>query len=108
MSNAKDHLGSVWSLGLGSPSVLLSLAVMAKYNHGAAGRGLPGMALAWPGCPPPAVPGLLAWLCPRLPSLGSGKPLVACQTWPPIFSQAAVHSSWSRAYQAPLTTALKC
>lgn len=50
----------------------------------------------------------MAWLCPRLPSLGSGKSLAACQTWPRIFSQAAVHSSWSRAHQAPLVTALKC
>lgn len=52
MSNAKDHLGSVWSLGLGSPSVLLSLA---KYNHkqlavGCLERLWPGLAARHPRC----------------------------------------------------------
>lgn len=47
MSNAKDHLGSVWSLGLGSPSVLLSLAVRAKYNHEQLALGC--LEWLWPG-----------------------------------------------------------
>lgn len=55
MSSARDHLGSVWSLGLGSPSVLLSLAVRAKYNHEQLAVGCleqlwPGLAARHPWC----------------------------------------------------------
>lgn len=55
MSNARDHLGSLWSLGLGSPSVLLSLAVRAKYNQeqlavGCLERLWPGLAACHPWC----------------------------------------------------------
>lgn len=55
MSDARDHLGSVWSLGLGSPSALLSLAVRAKYNHEQLAVGCleqlwPGLAARHPRC----------------------------------------------------------